>query len=68
MSHSIEIKDVLGTYEVAVASSEKPRKKLVITTVVRGDDTISFFTVYSDNKKRMSSVDTVTAVAAYNSI
>tara|TARA_R110000868_G_scaffold33103_1_gene120576 strand:- start:86 stop:298 length:213 start_codon:yes stop_codon:yes gene_type:complete len=70
MSHSIEIKDVLGTYEVAIASSEKPRKKLVITSMLssNSDNIISFFTVYVDSQKKLSSKDIVTAVATYNSI
>ena len=70
MSHSITIPDILGTYEYVIASSEKPRKKLVITTMLSSDsdNILNFFTVYIDSQKKLSSKDIVTAVATYNSI
>jgi hypothetical protein len=70
MSHSITIPDILGTYEVVIASSEKPRKKLVITNMLSSNSTdiLNFFTVYVDSQKKMSSKDIIIAVATYNSI
>jgi len=61
-------KDIIGNYEVTIASSEKPRKKLVISSIVRDDEVISFFTVYLDSKKVEASVYLQVVLTKYNNL
>jgi|LakMenEpi03Aug12_release.lakeMendotaPanAssembly.Ray.scaffolds.fasta_scaffold3123930_1 hypothetical protein len=64
----LSTKDIIGNYEVTIASSEKPRKKLVISSIVSGDEVISYFTVYLDSKKVGSSVSSEKMLTKYNSL
>ena len=61
-------KDIVGNYEVTIASSEKPRKKLVISSIVSGDEVISYFTAYLDNKKVEASVHLNIVLTKYNNL